>query len=135
VDKAAIIKKELAGLADPVDSLFPKNAPYCGVDLTPKWDYDFEMAQFLCGEDSVTKSLETDRGALTTQILDLSGRSLPSAPSGPETPPEEDGPPATGGEPSCPPGNPMDVVGDGARELGGPDSGAWAALGLAVLLH
>ena len=47
VDKAAIIQKELAGLDEPVDSLFSKSAPYCHVDLTPKWDYDFEKATLL----------------------------------------------------------------------------------------
>merc|ERR1740127_121511 len=46
VNKAAIIDKELYGLAEPVDTLFPKNAPYCGIDLTPRWDYDFEKATF-----------------------------------------------------------------------------------------
>jgi len=47
VDKATIIDSELYGMAEPVDALFPKNAPYCGVDLTPRWDYDFEKAQLL----------------------------------------------------------------------------------------
>ena len=47
VNKAAIIDKELAGLDEPVDSLFGKNAPYCHVDLTPRWDYDFEKAKLL----------------------------------------------------------------------------------------
>jgi nickel transport system substrate-binding protein len=47
VNKAAIIDKELYGLADPAYSLFPKDSPYCNVDLTPRWDYDFEQARFL----------------------------------------------------------------------------------------
>merc|ERR1712050_477072 len=47
VNKAAIIDKELSGLAEPVDALFPKNAPYCDVDLTPRWDYDIEKAELL----------------------------------------------------------------------------------------
>ena len=47
VNKAAIIDKELAGLDEPVDALFPKDAPYCRVDLTPRWDYDLEKAQLL----------------------------------------------------------------------------------------
>lgn len=47
VDKSAIIDKELAGLDEPVDQLFSKRAPYCHVDLTPKWDYDIEKAQLL----------------------------------------------------------------------------------------
>lgn len=47
VNKAAIIDKELAGMDEPVDALFPKTAPYCSVDLTPRWDYDLEKAQLL----------------------------------------------------------------------------------------
>lgn len=47
VNKAAIVDKELAGLATPADSLYPKDAPYCDVDLTPRWDYDFQKASLL----------------------------------------------------------------------------------------
>jgi hypothetical protein len=47
VDKAHIIEKELYGSAAPVDSLFPKNAPYAGVDLLPRWDYDNQKARML----------------------------------------------------------------------------------------
>jgi len=47
IDKAAIIEKELLGFAKPVDQLFPTNAPYCDLDLTPRWAYDFEKAQLL----------------------------------------------------------------------------------------
>jgi ABC-type transport system substrate-binding protein len=47
VNKAAIIDKELYGFAEPVDTLFPKNAPFCGLDLTPRWDYDIEKAKLL----------------------------------------------------------------------------------------
>ena len=42
VDRDAIIKKELAGLAEAAESLFPKDAPYCGAHLTPRPDYDIE---------------------------------------------------------------------------------------------
>ncbi|GMH66194.1 hypothetical protein TrST_g11459 [Triparma strigata] len=60
VDKAAIIQKELAGLDEPVDSLFPKTAPYSDVDLTPKWDYDFEKATLLnCPKPEESYSLPT----------------------------------------------------------------------------
>jgi len=44
IDKASIIDKEMAGNELVADSLFPKDAPYCNVDLTPRWDYDFEKA-------------------------------------------------------------------------------------------
>ena len=47
VDKASIINKELAGLDETAESLFPKDAPYCDADLTPRPDYDFEKARLL----------------------------------------------------------------------------------------
>ena len=47
VDKASIVEEVTSGIDAPVDSLFPKDAPYCGADLTPKADYDFEKAVFL----------------------------------------------------------------------------------------
>ena len=47
VDKAAIINKELAGLDEPAESLFPKDAPYASAHLTPRPDYDFEKARLL----------------------------------------------------------------------------------------
>lgn len=47
VDKGAIVAKELHGQAEVADSLFPKDAPYCNVDLTPRWDYDLEKAQLM----------------------------------------------------------------------------------------
>jgi ABC-type transport system substrate-binding protein len=47
VDKASIIKKELGGVGEAVDRLFPKSAPYSRVELTPRWDYDYEKATML----------------------------------------------------------------------------------------
>ena len=47
IDKATIIDEVLSGIDAPVDSLFPKDAPYCGADLTPKPDYDLEKAVLL----------------------------------------------------------------------------------------
>ena len=47
VDKASIIEKELGILAKPVNNLFPQKAPYCDVELTPRWDYDMEKARLL----------------------------------------------------------------------------------------
>jgi len=47
VDKTRFIKKEFAGLEQPVTQLLPYNAPYCNVDLNPKWAYDFEKAELL----------------------------------------------------------------------------------------
>ena len=47
IDKSALVKKELGGFTDPVDNVFPKEMPYCDVDLTPRWDYDLEKAILL----------------------------------------------------------------------------------------
>merc|ERR1712045_646371 len=47
VNKAAIVDAELAGSSVVADSLFPKDAPYCNIDLTPRWDYDIEKAQLM----------------------------------------------------------------------------------------
>jgi len=72
VDKAALVKKEMGDLAQPVDSLFPKHAPYCNVELTPKWDYDIEKAQLLnCivpGKDSEISTLQASLEAKSALI-------------------------------------------------------------------
>ena len=49
INKAAFVEKELPGQRV-VDNVFPITAPYCDVELTPRWDYDFEKAVLLsCG--------------------------------------------------------------------------------------
>lgn len=40
IDKAEFIDQEFAGLEQPINQLLPLTAPYCDVDLNPKWDYD-----------------------------------------------------------------------------------------------
>jgi len=47
VQKSAIVDSKLAGSAKVADSLFPKDAPYCDVDLTPRYDYDLQKAELL----------------------------------------------------------------------------------------
>lgn len=47
IDKKKIIDDNLGGLFKPVDNVFPRDAPYSDVDITPRWDYDLEKAQFL----------------------------------------------------------------------------------------
>jgi ABC-type transport system substrate-binding protein len=47
VDKSRFIEEEFAGLEQPVTQLLPYSAPYCNVDLNPKWAYDFEKAELL----------------------------------------------------------------------------------------
>jgi len=55
IDKKTIIDKELYGIVEMVDEVFPQDAPYCDVELTPRWDYDLEKAQFLnCLEETET---------------------------------------------------------------------------------
>jgi nickel transport system substrate-binding protein len=47
VDKSVFIEEEFAGLEQPVNQLLPFSAPYCDVDLNPKWSYDFQKAELL----------------------------------------------------------------------------------------
>ena len=59
IARVAFIDKELHGLQQPVDTIFPRDAPFCDVELTPKWDYDIEKAELLnCPKD------DDDRKAL-----------------------------------------------------------------------
>lgn len=58
INKGAIIERELKGLQEVVDNVFPREAPYCDVDLTPRWSYDFEKAVLLsCGGSVATGGL------------------------------------------------------------------------------
>ena len=57
INKSAFVQKELKGLQSVVDNVFPREAPYCDLDLTPRWDYDFEKAILLSCSDS--KALST----------------------------------------------------------------------------
>ena len=45
IDKSSFLEEEFAGLEQPVTQLLPMSAPYCNVDLSPKWGYDFEKAR------------------------------------------------------------------------------------------
>lgn len=57
IQKNVIVEKELNGLAKTVDNIFPLEAPFCDIDLTPKWDYDLEKAAFLsCIEQTGSNS-------------------------------------------------------------------------------
>jgi ABC-type transport system substrate-binding protein len=47
IDKKTIIDDNLGGIFKPVDNVFPMDAPYCDVSLTPHWDFDLEKAEFL----------------------------------------------------------------------------------------
>jgi len=46
------------------DSLFPKDAPYCRVDLTPRWDYDLEKAQLMNCPAAAASGEDSDNTAL-----------------------------------------------------------------------
>lgn len=47
VNKGHIIETELGGIAGPVSQLFPTSAPYCDLDLVPKFGYDIEKAKLV----------------------------------------------------------------------------------------
>lgn len=42
-----IINHALDGIYKPVDDVYPIDAPYSDVSLTPRWDYDLEKSEFL----------------------------------------------------------------------------------------
>ena len=52
VNKGPIVDSELGGIEEPASQLFSENAPYCDIDLTPKFDYDIEKAYMLNCPDS-----------------------------------------------------------------------------------
>lgn len=60
IDKNKFLEEEFAGLESPVTQLLPESAPYCNVDLWPKWGYDPEKAKLLnCPDDPVYINVET----------------------------------------------------------------------------
>lgn len=58
INKARIAQKELANLQTVVDNVFPRDAPNCDVDLTPRWDYDLEKAILLSCQNRPAKEAE-----------------------------------------------------------------------------
>jgi ABC-type transport system substrate-binding protein len=60
INKANIVDVELAGSSVVADSLFPKDAPYCNIDLTPRWDYDIEKAKLINCPTVLTDQQEDD---------------------------------------------------------------------------
>jgi len=56
INKQKIVQTDLAGLPTIVDNVFPLIAPYSDVDLTPRWDYDFEKATLLSCEASLSSA-------------------------------------------------------------------------------
>jgi nickel transport system substrate-binding protein len=68
VNKARFIEAEFGGLEQPVGQSLPESAPYCNVDLSPKWSYDFEKAQLLACPVVVSKS---DSGLSTGGIAGI----------------------------------------------------------------
>jgi ABC-type transport system substrate-binding protein len=60
INKGAFVRKELQGLQQVVDNVFPLEAPYSNVDLTPRWDYDLEKAVLLSCDGIEMSSDESD---------------------------------------------------------------------------
>jgi len=63
INKQKIVQDDLAGLPSVVDNVFPLIAPYSAVDLTPRWDYDFEKATLLSCEtaSNLAKKYESNK--------------------------------------------------------------------------
>ncbi len=47
VDKRPVLAEDLKGVEDNADSLFPRNMPFCDIELRPKLDYDKVKAELL----------------------------------------------------------------------------------------
>jgi len=72
INKAAIVNTEMSGIEQVADSLFPKDAPYCNVDLTPRWDYDFEKARLMnCPVKTITTTASQEESDNTILIAGL----------------------------------------------------------------
>ena len=41
-----------------MDNVFPRGAPYCDIDLSPRWSYDLEKAVLLSCDGEVLTDLE-----------------------------------------------------------------------------
>jgi len=76
INKAEIIKKELdPDVMKTSDRMFPVTTPYCDVELTPRWDYDFEKAKLLnCDVPSQADEIES----LKEQIKELESQAADS---------------------------------------------------------
>lgn len=72
IDKSRFIKEEFAGLEQPVMQLLPYSAPYCNVDLNPKWSYDLEKAQLI----NCPPSTESDADLPTWSIAIIAAISV-----------------------------------------------------------
>mmetsp|Transcript_14374 Transcript_14374/g.42150 ORF Transcript_14374/g.42150 Transcript_14374/m.42150 type:complete len:641 (-) Transcript_14374:74-1996(-) len=54
INKAQLVVNELP-LSQVVDNVFPRGAPYCDIELNPRWSYDFEKAVLLSCEGEAEK--------------------------------------------------------------------------------
>ena len=72
VDKNPIIENELSGFESPTGQLFSQSVPYCGADLTPKFDYDLEKAELLnCPDDGGNSKKSKKNKGLSGGIIAL----------------------------------------------------------------
>lgn len=60
IDKNKFIEEEFSNLEQPVGQLLPYTAPYCNIDLNPKWSYDPDKAVLLnCPIETSDSGLST----------------------------------------------------------------------------
>mmetsp|Transcript_62234 Transcript_62234/g.110660 ORF Transcript_62234/g.110660 Transcript_62234/m.110660 type:complete len:698 (-) Transcript_62234:195-2288(-) len=71
IDKARIVTEELYGQAKVADSLFPKDAPYCNIDLTPRWDYDLQKAQLMNCQPDLEEEIAKEKEKAAADIAKL----------------------------------------------------------------
>lgn len=71
IDKNRFIQEELAGLEQPVEQLLPETAPYCSIDLTPKWSFDLNKATLLNCPAGLSVAAKSGIGAAVVLALGL----------------------------------------------------------------
>jgi ABC-type transport system substrate-binding protein len=64
IDKNTFIEQEFSNLEQPVGQLLPYSAPYCNVDLNPKWSYDPAKAELLNCPVKESSSSDLSTGAI-----------------------------------------------------------------------
>lgn len=64
IDKNKFIEEEFSNLEQPVGQLLPYTAPYCNVDLNPKWSYDPDKAFLLNCPVKNSSSSDLSTGAI-----------------------------------------------------------------------
>ena len=79
INKAQIVNQELP-LSQVADNVFPRGAPYCDLELSPHWSYDFEKAVLLSCDGTAGNYASASEGSESSTSLALGlGLGIPLA--------------------------------------------------------